>query len=159
MKRISNFQMITLSPEKLYQKFKITWLFQQRNSELTPRPPTLSSNFHHRYYSSRSIFVNSVSYLKMVDLSQIINISHYNQMGRAKFIQVLSHHLRNVGESSFFFTNIISEVNTETSLVVQWLRLHLPMQRVQVQSLVRKLKIPHTSQPNKKPEDTTEAIL
>ena len=31
----------------------------------------------------------------------------------------------------------------ETSLVVQWLRFHLPMQGVQGQSLVGELKIPH----------------
>ena len=36
-----------------------------------------------------------------------------------------------------------------TSLAVQWLRLHLPMQRA---------KIPHASQP-KKPKHKTEAIL
>ena len=147
MKRISNFQMITLSPEKLYWKFKITWLFHDRNSELIPDlqlSPAISTT--RCCHSSRSIFVSSVSYLKMVDLSQIINISHYNQTGRANFIQVLSHHLRNVGESSFSFTNVISEVNAGTSLAVQWLRLHLPAQGVQVQCLVRKLRshTPHS---------------
>ena len=45
MERISNFQMITLSPDKLYWKFKITWLFHDRKSELTPRPPNSLQQF------------------------------------------------------------------------------------------------------------------
>ena len=40
---------------------------------------------------------------------------------------------------------ILSEISqTGTSLVVQWLRIHLPMQRMQVQSLVRELRSQHS---------------
>lgn len=50
-----------------------------------------------------------------------------------------------------------------SSLVVEWLRLHLPMLRVPVQSLVGKLRchMPHGQKPNptKKPFYKTEAVL
>ena len=38
-------------------------------------------------------------------------------------------------------------LNIGTSLVVQWLRLHLPLQRVQVQSLVGELRFPYALEP------------
>ena len=44
------------------------------------------------------------------------------------------------------------------SLMVQWLRLHLLMQEVQVQSLVRELRF-HISCSQKKSKPKTEAIL
>ena len=48
----------------------------------------------------------------------------------------------------------------ETSLVAQWLRLHLPMQGDRVQSLVGDLRshMPHMEK-NKKQQHKTEAIL
>ena len=42
-----------------------------------------------------------------------------------------------------------------TSLVGQWLRLHLPMQRVWVRSLVREIRFPHASQPKKETNKQT----
>ena len=49
-----------------------------------------------------------------------------------------------------------------TSLVIQWLRLHLPMQTEQVRSLVKELK-PHVLKPHvlqvQKTKHKTEAIL
>ena len=35
------------------------------------------------------------------------------------------------------------------SLAIQWLRLHLPMQGVEVQSLVEELRFPHALWPTK----------
>ena len=43
------------------------------------------------------------------------------------------------------------------SLVIQWLRLHLSMQGVQVRSLVEELR-PHMAHGQKNPKHKTEAI-
>ena len=71
------------------------------------------------------------------------------------------------GEGNFQHThfNVCSKINrgilkmltVGASLVVQWIKLCLPMQRVKVQSLVRELR--STSFQAKKPKHKTEAIL
>ena len=56
-----------------------------------------------------------------------------------------------------YFKGHLQESEKSDFPVGQWLRLCLPMQRVQIQSLVREL-IPHASQ-TKKPKHKTKAIL
>ena len=52
---------------------------------------------------------------------------------------------------------ILKMLTAGASLVVQWLKLCLPMQRVKIQSLVRELR--STSFQAKKPKHKTEAVL
>ena len=76
------------------------------------------------------------------------------------YIKTSNIHFKHV---QFLYVNYTSKklflkVCHGTSLVVQWLRLHLPVQGVWVQSPGQGAKIPHASRP-KKPKHKTEAIL
>ena len=70
----------------------------------------------------------------------------YDSMSFDKHIQLYNHNHshRNMCKSDFL---ILKKIIEGTSLAVQWLRLHLPLQGVWVQSLVGELRFPRTSQP------------
>ena len=70
----------------------------------------------------------------------------WNSLILCLVLGLASSSLCNVLQDFFKFEYKILK-NGGTSLVVQWLRLHLPMQGMCVQSLVRGASIPHASWP------------
>ena len=69
-----------------------------------------------------------------------------------------AHELKHILET--FYQGCLKE-NVGTSLSVQWLRLHLPVQRLQVQSLAWELgsQVPCDQEKNNNKKHKTEAIL